>query len=171
MTPEVSLSSRWTMPRHAADAGEAGAAMVQEGVDQGAVRRAGRGMGGHAGGLVDDDQVGVFEQHDERYRLGGGQGRRRRRHDQQVVAGQRLGRGVVDHHPIAAERALGHQGLQPGAGEVRPRGRQRLVQPPAGFVFAEGDQDRGIAQRLFIVRIVLRLDQGRSTSLPFSKTR
>ncbi len=48
-------------PQRAADAGEAAAAVGQQGVDQGSRFRAGGGVDDEALGLVDDDQVGILE--------------------------------------------------------------------------------------------------------------
>ena len=49
-------------PQHAADAGQAGAAMGQQRVDQRAVGMAGRRVDDQAGGLDQHDQVLVLEQ-------------------------------------------------------------------------------------------------------------
>lgn len=42
--------------------GELSLAVVEEGIDEGAIGVAGGGMDDHAGGFVDDDEVWVFEE-------------------------------------------------------------------------------------------------------------
>jgi len=93
--------------RHAADAREARARVVQQGVDQGAVLAARRRMDGHAGRLVDHDQIGVLEQHGERDRLGRGLRGHRRRDLQAVVAGNGLGGSIRHQSAVTADPALG----------------------------------------------------------------
>ena len=56
-------------PRHAADAGEAVAAMGDQRIDESALRVAGAGMHHEAGGLVDDDQRVVLVDDVERDRF------------------------------------------------------------------------------------------------------
>ncbi|MNS77281.1 hypothetical protein D3C72_1108600 [compost metagenome] len=118
----------------AAYARQAVAAVGQKGVDQGAGLAAGGGVGGHAGGLVDDDQVGVLEQD----RQGDGLGLRRggddRGHDDGVETGLGLGRAAGDRLALAAHGALGQQGLKPGARQGREGGGQGLVEADAGRV-------------------------------------
>ena len=77
MTPEVSLSSRWTMPGRRSPPMPGGvAAMGEQGVDQGAVLVARRGMDDQPGRLVEHHQVGVLVENRQRDRL-----RQRRRRD------------------------------------------------------------------------------------------
>ncbi len=63
---------RWTMPGRffAADAGETVAAVVQQGVDERAVRVTGSGVDDKAGRLVDHDHVPVLIHHVQRNVLG-----------------------------------------------------------------------------------------------------
>ena len=58
-------------PLHAADAAE-GAAVVQQRVDQRAARVPRRGMDDQAGGLVENENIGIFKDHIERQSLGVG---------------------------------------------------------------------------------------------------
>lgn len=53
-------------PFDAADAGELAPAMVEQCVDEGVLEVASGGVDDHAGGFVDDDEVGIFVEHGER---------------------------------------------------------------------------------------------------------
>jgi len=85
-------------------------------------------MGGHAGGFVDYDEVGVLEQD----RQGDGFGPRDGGRDRWDAHGvdARLGprRAAGDDDTVAADRAPGDQGLDAGAGQARRGVRQGLVQ-------------------------------------------
>ncbi len=139
-------------PGDAPDARQASTAVVQQGVDQGAVGAPRGGMGGHASRLVDDDQVSVLEQHRQRnilrLRFGGG----RRRQLDLIKSGPRLGRSRGQHLAVPADASLADQGLQAGAGNVGERSRQGPVQPPAGVLGPQLDlQDlRGLIARLVL---------------------
>ena len=124
---------------HPADSGELALAMMQEGVDQGAGLAAGGRVGGHAGGLVDDDQVGVLVKDGQGDSLGLGRGGDDRRQDDGVEAGLSLGR---------AQR-LG--GADQGLIETGQRG-------------GDGDDDEGRAER----RVRETLDGGKPVT-PFMK--
>ncbi len=82
MTPEVSLSSRWTMPGRATPPmpDRLSPQWCSRALTRVPIWRTGCGMGGHAGGLVDDDQVGVLEQDGQRDCLGQRGSRGDRRH-------------------------------------------------------------------------------------------
>ena len=97
ISPEVSLSMRWTIdavddagPLLAADAGERVAAVVQQRVDQRAVRMAGGRVYHQTAGLVDDDHVAVLIYHVKRDIL---------RHKRDI---RKLGQG--DKKPVARGR-------------------------------------------------------------------
>jgi hypothetical protein len=136
MTPEVSLSVNDSGAGDAADAREAVAAMGQQRIDQGAVGRAGRGVGGHARRLVDDDKVGVLVENGQGNGLGLGRGRRDGRQGDGIEAGLGLGGTAGQDRAIAADSALGQQGLEPGARQGREGAGQGLVQASAGRVDA-----------------------------------
>ena len=126
-------------PGHAADPRQAVAAVIEQGVDQGAGLAAGGRVGGHAGRLVDDDQIGVLVQHAQRdvFRQGFGGDRRRDRH--LIDAGRRLDLAVGHRARLAAldhqrHLARGDQRLQPGPRQVRRGGGQGLVQALSGQV-------------------------------------
>ncbi len=109
-------------------------------------------MGGHAGGLVDDDQVRVLEQHLERNVLGLGLGRRGRRQLELIAPRHGLAGDGGQHLAVKAHPSILDQGLQAGAGDVGQGGRQGLVQPLAGVLGAQLDlQDfRGRIARLVL---------------------
>ena len=98
--------------RDAADPGQGRPAVGQQGVDQRAGLAARRRMRRHAGGLVDNDQVGVLEQHRQGNcfrRRGGGD---HRRQSDRVQPRLGPGRPAGDRLPIPAHHALRQQGLK-----------------------------------------------------------
>src|SRR5688572_3141678 len=106
--------------------------MMEQSVDQGAVEIAGGGMDDHPGGLVDDDQMVVLEYHlrGDILRLVMGRGGGGDAYF--VAAGQRLGGGIADERAgRAGDLAGADQRLEPLARQVRKRGRERPVEPPA----------------------------------------
>ena len=112
------------------------AAVMQQGVDQGAGLAAGRRMDRHAGRLVDDDQVGVLVEHGQgdRFRLrdgghDGGQG-------DGVEAGLGLARGDRHRRAVAGDHAFGQQGLQARTRQGREDVGQGLVEPDAALLQA-----------------------------------
>ncbi len=111
--------------------------MVQQGVDQGPVGGAGRGMDGHAGRLVDHDQLVVLVEDHERDVLGRGLGRLGRRNLQVIDAGRGLGGGACGRDAVARHAPGGDQALDSRAGEVRRGGRQGLVEALAGKGFGD----------------------------------
>ena len=123
----------------AADAGEARARVVQQGVDEGAAFAPRRRVDRHAGRLVDHDQVLVLEEHAERDGLGLWLGGDRRRDLDAVAAGLGLGGGVGDDRAVAAHPALGKQGLDAGPRELRRQIGQHLVDAGAGVLGAHRD--------------------------------
>ncbi len=126
--------------------------MVKQGVDQGAVQRAGRGVRRHSSGLVDDDQVGVFEEDAQGNVLRLRRGRLGRRNVQRVGAGGGLGRGVGQHGALAAELPARDQSLDADARDVGPGGGQRLVQPltdQIGRQVEGADVAAGVQLRVF----------------------
>ena len=148
-TPEVSLSSRCTIPgRSTPPTPERSSAVGEQRVDEGAVGVAGGGVDDQAGRLVDDDQVLVLEQHVERDLLGHELGRRR------------TGGGVdLDRRRRAAELAAGLAGravagdvaLVDPAGDLRARPAvpgpgQEAVEPQPGGL-ARHDQRDGRSLR------------------------
>ena len=148
---------RCPLPGHPADARQARAGVVQEGVDQGAALAAGRGMHRHAGRLVDHDQVGVLVEHSERDRLGHRLGGDGRRDFQPVVAGHRLARGVGDRRAVAADMPLGDQRLDPGPRHLRQQVGEHLVDPAASAF----RPDRHDAHAKDVVFVDVRIGAGR----------
>ena len=119
----------------AADAGEFGAAVEQQRVDQRAAFRAGGGVDDEAGWLVDDDEVLVLEHHVERDVLGLGQGADGGRERDGVGGGcDHLGAGVGDRLAVERDAALLDQDAQARPGHACSGLRQPFVQPiPGGF--------------------------------------
>ena len=120
---------------HSADAGEV-PAVVEQGVYDGAVRVAGRGMHDHAAFLVDDYHVFIFIQdvQGDILRLGFRRFRFRNADGDGITAGDgvfRLGGRAVDQHVPAFDQAL-----DPGAGKLRKVGGKVLIQTdfPVGVV-------------------------------------
>ena len=121
-------------PAHAADAGQARAAMGDQRVDQGAGAVARRGMDDEAARLVDDDDVVVLVDDDERDRLRAGlRGLRRRQRDRDPVA-------RIDVVARIADRAAAHgdmpgedQGLEARARQFLDAGGERAVEPLPGL--------------------------------------
>ena len=119
-------------PRHPADAREAGAAVVDKGVDQGPRLAARRRVGRHPGRLVDDDQMGVLEEHGERDILRLRVRRQDVGRDQPVDARMGFCRGVGHGRALARYRALQHQCLHPGPRHIRQGVGQGAVEPWGG---------------------------------------
>src|SRR5258706_5364852 len=118
--------------RDAADAGERGAAMGEQRVDQRAVDIAGGGMHDEAGGFDEDDEVGILVQDAKRNVLRDRVGGRGRGHDDRIG----LARfdpviGVSYRRVVVLDVALLDQSLQPRARHLGESARQEVVQPPA----------------------------------------
>ena len=110
--------------------------MVEQGVYDGAVRVAGRGMHDHAAFLVDDYHVFIFIQdvQGDILRLSFRRFRFRNADGDGITAGDgvfRLGGRAVDQHITAFDQAL-----DPGAGKLRKVGGKVLIQAdfPVGVV-------------------------------------
>ena len=120
-------------PRHAADAGEARAAMGDQRVDERAVGIAGAGMHDEPGRLVDDDDGVVLVDDVERncLRLRGLALTGARHADFEAVA--RFDRVFHVFYGRRAERdaALSDQGLQAGAAQLGKAAAQEAVEPLA----------------------------------------
>jgi len=137
-------------PDPPADPRQPAAGVVQERVDQRAVRRPRRRVHDEPGRLVDDDQVGVLVHDGQRDRLGRRRDRRRlgqRQH--QLGAGRQPHPRVVQRPPAAVrQRAALDQRMQPRPAEAQPlwhRRRQRLIKPLAGRA---PERDPKLARRL-----------------------
>ena len=116
-------------PLFAVDAGEGVAAVVQQGVDQGAVLMARRRMDHQALGLIDDQNVPVLVDHVQGNVLGH---KLRladlRQEDVKLLTG--LGLGVFLHGPAAARHAaLLQQPLDGAAGQLRQGAGKEHVHP------------------------------------------
>ena len=127
--------------------------MVKQGVDERAGLAARGGMGGHAGRLVDHDEVLILEQDGQWNILGlrvGGDGRR---HEDAVLA--RSGRSGAGRQDVAVEGdgPCRNQRLKPGARDVGQGITERLVQP--GMAGVEPDLKHGGA-----VQVVVRVGGG-----------
>ena len=116
-------------PPHAADARQALPAMGDQGVDQRARGVAGPGMHGQARRLVDDDQVRVLVDHDERHGLRLRRRRLRWRHIYRVgLPGLHPLAQVLHHGPAAQDIAGTDQRLQPRPAEVHQPDCQQPVE-------------------------------------------
>ena len=128
ITPEVPRSEPVDDARakHAPDPGEV-ATVVEERVHQGAARVPGRRVHDEPGRLVDDDQLRVLVEHDERDRLGGDLGglRLRRRSFQPVAHGDLL--AGAPGRPVPRDEALLDPALHARARRAAQRG-ERAVQ-------------------------------------------
>ena len=123
----------------AVDAGQV-AAMVQQGVDEGAVPGARRRVHDHAGGFVDDQQVGVFVAYVEGdiLRLHGEGRHRRGQLERDLVA-------VVD--PVAGtgrtavdgDRPVADQGLYARAGKLRAVAGEEAIEALLLLVVSDPD--------------------------------
>ena len=101
---------------HAADAGQPGAAMRDQRVDEGAVGVPRRGMDDETCGLVDDDQMCILKINIERERLC----RRRRilsigEEYDEILAGPDAKGWVARCGPVMRDMALFDQPLEPAA--------------------------------------------------------
>ena len=121
-------------PRFTADGERTLTAMGDQGIDQGSVGIAGRGMHDKARGLVDDDQVVVFVDDIQRNILALRRRGRRRWHRHRIIFAWFDPVIGVFYRPRAQEhRAFRQQLLEPGTGEIGEGGGQETVQPPAGM--------------------------------------
>ena len=114
-------------------------------------------MGGHAGGLVDHDQVRILVEDRQGDSLGlRGCGRGRGHHDG-VEAGQGLGRAAGQNLAVTADGAVGQQRLEARARQGGKSVRQGLVQADAGCVdarfqpLAQRGVQSGVQRRVFVV--------------------
>ena len=129
----------------AADAGEGGAAMGDEGVDEGAVRVAGGGMDDETGRLVEDQQMAVFVEDGEgdclSGRYGGGDGGEG---DGILRAGADFFRNVSGDGAVASHGAFEEQKFQPGARQDRNFVAEEFVEALAGMFRAGFDREGGV---------------------------
>ena len=165
-------------PGDATDTGQAGTAMVQQGVDEGAVRGPGGRVGGHARRLVQHDQVGVLEQDGQGQGLGLGRGRDGGRDEDFVdLAGGGLVRAAGDRGPVCpTDGPAGDQGLDAGPGQLGRGLGQGPIQPDAVGTGVQGDRQglRPLVDHVIGVGVAIWIGgvgQGRSTREPFSTTR
>ncbi len=127
---------------------------MQQGVDQGAVGVAGRGVSGHAGRLVDDDQVVVLIEHDQRDVLGLRRCGSGRRQVDLIAAGDGLRGGIAHGDAVALDPSAVHQLLQACTRDRRSDGGEGLVQPLACQIRRDVDRhdlDGGVG--LLLVRL------------------
>jgi hypothetical protein len=127
--------------------------VVEKGIDQRAIGGAGGGVDDHAGGLVDDDQVGILPDHGQRNGLGQGFQKGRRGEAKRIDLARRHFRpGVADGDPRAQHVTVGDHPHQPRPRECRRLWHQRgerLIKARRGIV-ADG-QVQHVAQRGVIV--------------------
>ena len=130
-------------PHLAANAGQPIAAMRDQRVHKRAVGLAGARMDDHAGGLVDDDQVGILIQNVQRDVLCDRTGVAHRRQAQHIGrAGPDRGRRVARWTAILGHRAIKDQRLDAGARQRLGRGETRgkePVEPVGRRVLGNGD--------------------------------
>ena len=124
----------------AADPGQAGAAMGDQGVNQRAGFVARGGMHHKPAGLVDDDDVVVLIDNIERDILTGGLRRNGLRDvDCDRIAGGDMISGVADGGASEADGTSQDQRLQPRARQLRAAHRQHAVEPGRSLVACDGD--------------------------------
>ena len=126
----------------AADAGEGVPAMVQQGVDQRAVRVARRRMHHHAHGLIHHDDVLILVDHVQRDILRDGLRLLclRQRHAQLLPTGDAV--AFAGDGAITGDAALRQQSCGGGAGQALHSPGQEAVQPGAGILLKRGQTDR-----------------------------
>ena len=133
-------------PALAADAGEAVAAMGDQGIDQRTGPVAGGRMNDETRGLFDDDDVVVLVNHGERDRLRAWPCRTRRRHvNLDGSSGIDPMTGIADRMPVDLDRAGLDQGFQPRARQVGEVAGQQPIEPFAGLI--GGHQDGSLRGR------------------------
>ena len=119
-------------PGDAADAAEPALAMMEQGVDEGVVLGAGRGMHHHAGRLVEHEQGVVLEQDGERQvARREGRGLRGWPFDMDGLAGARVMRRL-DDLVVDADGAGADEALQRVAGNARVTAVQKDVEAIVG---------------------------------------
>ncbi len=122
-------------PPHAADAGQAGTAMGDEGVDEGPAGMARCRVDDEAGGFVDDDEIVVLIGDDEihgfrfRHRIGG-----RRHVEDEPRPGGDLGGRIAQHAAVAADMAFADEVLQPRTRQVGEEPDEGAVETLAALV-------------------------------------
>ena len=117
-----------------ADAAEAAAAMMEQGVDHGAVAVSGGRVDDQPGGLVDDQQMLVLVKDRQRNFLRLVMGRLRFRDGKrEALVALHLDGGVADRAGLTGKRAGLGQHLQPLARQSGDLGGERTVEPPAGL--------------------------------------
>ncbi len=121
-------------PRHAADPFERRPAMGQKRVHQRAVQIAGRGMHHEPRLLVDDDEIVVLVEDDERNVLRLRLGRYGRRHGDGIALARFDPEVRVSYRGFAfAHAAFFDQRLEPRARQIGQPLCQEMIQPPASM--------------------------------------
>ena len=127
----------------AADAGEVGTAMAEQGIDEGSVWVSRGRMDNHAGRLVDDNQVCILETDIERDML-------RLRHcifslgeyyDEILATSHAEGR-VTKYYPILRHKAVLDQAFEPRPRQFREMRREHAIEPLPAFALAGPDLGR-----------------------------
>ena len=127
-------------PFDSADAGEAGSAMRDQGVDQRAGLMAGGGMHHQSPRLVDNDDVVVLIDDVERDIFARGFSRDRLRHvDCDRIPGGDMISGVADRGASDHHLALEDQHFQPRARELLKLPRKHPVEPARVLVAGDGE--------------------------------
>ena len=135
----------------ASDAREGHSTMGDEGVDQCAIRIAGSGVHHHAGRLVDDDEILVFEDDREVHRLAFWLGRHRLGHDQQEnLAGFDPVRRVGYGRAAGADVARLDQLLEAAARQAGEPPCQESVEPFSGILGTGRNRRRLFRWRNFL---------------------
>ncbi len=130
-------------PGDATDAGEAVAAMGEEGVDEGTGTVAGSGVDHHARRLDQHQQMLVLEQDVEGVAFRAWRRRPGRRYlEIETLAVFDPPRRVGYRPPLAVQMTGTDQTLQARAGEFREPGREELVEPPAVVAAADLEGQR-----------------------------
>ena len=141
-TPEVSLSSRWTMPgRRGSSDCESGRPRPKECVYQRAVRIPCPGVDGHAGRFVDGDDVVVFVKDIEGNEFGFGlKGRARLSIDVDNVTGANF-LSVFGGLAIKKNQALFDEFLGASAGEIGAMEGDDTVEAETGIGIGYGETE------------------------------
>ncbi len=114
---------------HAADAGQAGTAMGDEGIDEGAAGMAWGRMDHQPRRLVDDDEVVILVSDGEGDILRSRYGiRRGRQVEGKAGTGRDLAGWISDDAPVSTDMALPDQILQPGARQLREEADEGTIQ-------------------------------------------
>lgn len=131
----------------AADAGKFSLAVVEQGVDQGAIGISRGGMDDHAGGFVEDDEVVVFEQDFQRDVLRCVVQRDGFGHDDGDAVAELYGIARLGGVAVDLDVLLADERLDPRAGKIRETGGEKGVDALTRIVFDKDFHAASLAGR------------------------